>query len=245
MTSTSPCRALSQGNVAQQIFWYTAFTSSMVAPKSDGNNTVDDAGKPLWRMAPSPHGPYWEEGQKLGYQDAGSWTLFKSTPVDRRKAAWLYAQFVVSKTVSLKKTHVGLTIDPRQRHPSRVLHRACAEARRSGGVLPLARPRALVADRRQRAGLSQAGADLVAADRRRQLRRLHPAAGDGPAGVRNGRQVMARMQAADEKRQHLWRLRPAPQRAEGRVRPGSARAARRRPSWTTKSPRARPSTTKS
>ncbi len=102
--------ALSQGNVAQQIFWYTAFTASMVAPKSDGNNTVDDSGKPLWRMAPSPHGPYWEKGQKLGYQDAGSWTLFKSTPVDRRKAAWLYAQFVVSKTVSLKKSHVGLTI---------------------------------------------------------------------------------------------------------------------------------------
>lgn len=101
--------ALSQGNVAQQIFWYTAFTSAMVAPRSEGNNTVDDAGRPLWRMAPSPHGPYWQEGQKLGYQDAGSWTLFKSTPVDRRKAAWLYAQFAVSKTVSLKKTHVGLT----------------------------------------------------------------------------------------------------------------------------------------
>ena len=101
--------ALSQGNVAQQIFWYTAFTASMVAPKSKGNNTVDDAGKPLWRMAPSPHGPYWEEGQKLGYQDAGSWTLFKSTPVKRRKAAWLYAQFVVSKTVDTKKSHVGLT----------------------------------------------------------------------------------------------------------------------------------------
>ncbi len=101
--------ALSQGNVAQQIFWYTAFTASMVAPKSEGNNTVDDAGNLLWRMAPSPHGPYWVDGQKLGYQDAGSWTLFKSTPVDRRKAAWLYAQFTVSKTVSLKKTHVGLT----------------------------------------------------------------------------------------------------------------------------------------
>ena len=101
--------ALSQGNVAQQIFWYTAFTSDMVKPRSEGNNTVDANGKPLWRMAPSPHGPYWEEGQKLGYQDAGSWTLFKSTPVQRRKAAWLYAQFVVSKSISLKKTHVGLT----------------------------------------------------------------------------------------------------------------------------------------
>jgi glycerol transport system substrate-binding protein len=112
--------ALSQGNVAQQIFWYTAFTSSMVAPKSEGNNTVDAAGKPLWRMAPSPHGPYWEEGQKLGYQDAGSWTLFKSTPVERRKAAWLYAQFVVSKTVDVKKSHVGLTFirDSTIRHQS-------------------------------------------------------------------------------------------------------------------------------
>jgi glycerol transport system substrate-binding protein len=102
--------ALSQGNVAQQIFWYTAFTASMVAPKSEGNNTVDDNGNPLWRMAPSPHGPYWKEGQKLGYQDAGSWTLFKSTPVENRKAAWLYAQFVTSKTVDVKKSHVGLTI---------------------------------------------------------------------------------------------------------------------------------------
>ena len=101
--------ALAQGNVAQQIFWYTAFTADMVKPKSEGNNTVDDQGFPLWRMAPSPHGPYWEKGQKLGYQDAGSWTLFNSTPVERRKAAWLYAQFVVSKSVSLKKTHVGLT----------------------------------------------------------------------------------------------------------------------------------------
>jgi glycerol transport system substrate-binding protein len=102
--------ALAQGNVAQQIFWYTAFTANMVAPKDQGNNTVDDTGTPLWRMAPSPHGPYWKEGMKLGYQDAGSWTLFNSTPVDRRSAAWLYAQFVVSKTVDVKKSHVGLTI---------------------------------------------------------------------------------------------------------------------------------------
>ncbi|HHI69376.1 MAG TPA: carbohydrate ABC transporter substrate-binding protein, partial [Rhodobacteraceae bacterium] len=101
--------ALSQGNVAQQIFWYTAFTADMVKPQSEGNNTVDADGNPLWRMAPSPHGPYWEEGQKVGYQDVGSWTILKSTPVDRAKAAWLYAQFAVSKTVDVKKSHVGLT----------------------------------------------------------------------------------------------------------------------------------------
>jgi glycerol transport system substrate-binding protein len=95
-----------QGNIAQQIFWYTAFTADMVKP---GLPVMNSDGKPKWRMAPSPHGSYWKEGMKLGYQDAGSWTLLKSTPVERRKAAWLYAQFVTSKTVSLKKSHVGLT----------------------------------------------------------------------------------------------------------------------------------------
>ncbi len=101
--------ALSQGNVAQQIFWYTAFTADMVKSIADGNNTVDADGNPLWRMAPSPHGPYWTEGQKVGYQDAGSWTFLKSTPSDRAAAAWLYAQFVTSKTVDTRKSHVGLT----------------------------------------------------------------------------------------------------------------------------------------
>ena len=95
-----------QGAIAQQMFWYTAFTADMV---KEGTPVVGEDGSPKWRMAPSPHGAYWEEGQKLGYQDAGSWTLMKSTPVDRAKAAWLYAQFVVSKTVDLKKAHTGLT----------------------------------------------------------------------------------------------------------------------------------------
>ena len=35
--------------------------------------------------------------------------MLASTPLDRHKAAWLYAQFTVSKTVSLKKFFVGLT----------------------------------------------------------------------------------------------------------------------------------------
>jgi glycerol transport system substrate-binding protein len=35
--------------------------------------------------------------------------LLNSTPLKRRQAAWLYAQFTVAKTTSLKKTIVGLT----------------------------------------------------------------------------------------------------------------------------------------
>jgi len=95
-----------QGHIAQQIFWYTAFTADMIKP---GLDVVNADGSPKWRMAPSPHGAYWEEGMKLGYQDCGSWTFLKSTPIDRMKAAWLYAQFCVAKTTSLKKTIVGLT----------------------------------------------------------------------------------------------------------------------------------------
>ena len=96
-----------QGAIAQQMFWYTTFTANMVGEEASA--VLYDDGTPRWRMAPSPHGAYWEEGMKIGYQDAGAWTLMKSTPDDRAKAAWLYAQFVTSKTVDVKKAHVGLT----------------------------------------------------------------------------------------------------------------------------------------
>jgi hypothetical protein len=58
-----------QGAIAQQIFWYTAFTANMVEP---GIAVMNADGTPKWRMAPSPHGAYWKDGMKLGYQDAGS-----------------------------------------------------------------------------------------------------------------------------------------------------------------------------
>src|SRR3546814_18980913 len=95
-----------QGEIAQQMFWYTAFTADMV---KEGLPVVNEDGTPKWRMTPSPHGDYWEEGQKLGYQDAGSWTLMKSTPDDRAKAAELYAQFVNYTQVDVKNRNAGQT----------------------------------------------------------------------------------------------------------------------------------------
>ena len=107
----------SSGIIAQQAFWYTAFVADYAKP---GMPVVNEDGTPKWRVAPSPHGAYWHEGMKLGYQDAGSWLLLNTTPEDRRKAAWLYAQFVTSKTVDVKKSHVGLTFirDSTVRHES-------------------------------------------------------------------------------------------------------------------------------
>lgn len=39
-----------QGNIAQQIFWYTAFTADMAKP---GLPVVNEDGSPKWRVAPS------------------------------------------------------------------------------------------------------------------------------------------------------------------------------------------------
>jgi glycerol transport system substrate-binding protein len=95
-----------QGQIAQQIFWYTAFTADMTKP---GLPVVNADGTPKWRMAPGPNGPYWKQGMQNGYQDVGSWTFFANHDANRVAAAWLYAQFITSKTVSTKKSITGLT----------------------------------------------------------------------------------------------------------------------------------------
>ena len=128
-----------QGNIAQQMFWYTAFTADTV---KEGLPVMNEDGTPKWRMAPSPHGVYWEDGMKVGYQDVGSWTLMQSTPVDRAQAAWLYAQFVTSKTVDVKKAHVGLTFV----RESTIQHDSFTErAPRLGGLVEFYRSPARVA----------------------------------------------------------------------------------------------------
>lgn len=95
---------LAQGNTAQQIFWYTAFVPTLLNKK-----LLDREGNPVWRLAPSPRGKYWQPGMKSGYQDISGWTFLRSTPSNRVEAAWLYAQFVTSKTVSMSKFLTGFT----------------------------------------------------------------------------------------------------------------------------------------
>ncbi len=93
---------------------------------------------------------------KVGYQDAGSWTL-KSTPIDRAQAAWLYAQFVTSKTVDVKKSHVGLTFI----RESTIQHQSFTRAPNLGGLVEFYRSPARVQwspTGNQRARLSEAGA---------------------------------------------------------------------------------------
>lgn len=96
----------SKGDIAQRIFQYITWLSdeNFFRPPM-----VDKKGQPVWRVAPTPHGRYWDKGMKVGYQDAGSWTIPKNTRGSHRIMAWLWAQFCVSKTVSLKKFIIGGT----------------------------------------------------------------------------------------------------------------------------------------
>ena len=99
----------SRGIIAQRIFQYITWLSDD-AFNDPASPVTDDQGNPLWRVAPTPHGKYWDEGMKVGYQDAGSWTIMKNSVKGKdRAAAWLWAQFCVSKTVSLKKFLIGRT----------------------------------------------------------------------------------------------------------------------------------------
>jgi len=106
LTFTTSTEWVPKGQIAQQIFWYTAFVPNLLQA---GNTLYNPDGSARWRVAPSPVGAYWRPGMKSGYQDVGAWTLLDSTAADRQAAAWLYAQFTVAKSVSLRKALVGLT----------------------------------------------------------------------------------------------------------------------------------------
>lgn len=98
----------SRGDIAQHIFQYITWLSDSRF-HTPGSPVCDKNGKPLWRVAPTPHGRYWDKGMKVGYQDAGCWTIPANTTGKQRAAAWLWAQFCVSKTVDLKKFTIGGT----------------------------------------------------------------------------------------------------------------------------------------
>ena len=94
-----------KGNIAQFCFYYIVGLweeAFYKPPLADAN------GIPKWKVAPVPHGKYWQEGMKVGYQDCGAWTIPGwSVKGKYRAAAWLWAQFCTSKTVALKKFLVG------------------------------------------------------------------------------------------------------------------------------------------
>ena len=97
-----------KGHVAQQIWFYTAFLGNEPY-RTPGSPIVSKDGKPQYRVTVQPHGKYWQEGMKVGYQDVGAWTIPTNTVGKDRAAAWLWAQWVVSKTVDVDRFIAGTT----------------------------------------------------------------------------------------------------------------------------------------
>jgi glycerol transport system substrate-binding protein len=64
------CPALAKGNVAQQIFWYTAFTARMVEP----GPTVNADGNPQMAHGPLAPWPLLGRRHEAGLSGRGSWT---------------------------------------------------------------------------------------------------------------------------------------------------------------------------
>lgn len=118
-----------RGDIAQSCFQYATFLENYVI---EGGPMVDKDGKPVWRFAPSPHGKYWREGMKVGYQDAGCWTIPSNVKGEYRDATWLFAQFCCSKTVSVKKFLVSGSIT---RHSTSTNSYVLENAYRWGGLV--------------------------------------------------------------------------------------------------------------
>jgi ABC-type glycerol-3-phosphate transport system substrate-binding protein len=96
-----------QGNIGQQMSWYTAFTADMVKP---GLPVVMADGAPKWRMALSPKGAYSKDGMKLGglvefYRSPArmQWTPTGNNIPDCLKMAQLWWQNI-GETSSAAKT---------------------------------------------------------------------------------------------------------------------------------------------
>lgn len=98
-----------RGDIAQTWYWTSIYAPLNPAYNKSGSPVCDKNGLPVWRIAPMPRGKYWREGMKIGYQDAGSWTIPQSTAGDTRQMAWLWAQFCLSKTAAVKKFQAGAT----------------------------------------------------------------------------------------------------------------------------------------
>ena len=110
LRSLARCRR--RGQIAQQIFWYTAFTADMNKP---GLPVVNADGTPKWRMAPQR--PYWKRACRTATRTSGRWTLIKSIRSLTANGGLAPTLSSSRKTTSLKKSDRRPHLHPRQRHP--------------------------------------------------------------------------------------------------------------------------------
>ncbi|WP_159065028.1 ABC transporter substrate-binding protein [Thaumasiovibrio subtropicus] len=100
-------RHLAAGKVAQSWYWTPAYYPKVKAYRLLSSPVTSRDGDPVWRTAPLPKGPAWKNGSAKGYRLSGNWTMPSSLTPDKKRAVWLWMQFVTSKSVALKKFQVS------------------------------------------------------------------------------------------------------------------------------------------
>jgi glycerol-3-phosphate dehydrogenase len=104
-----------QGNIAQQVFWYTAFTADTTKP---GLPVVNADGTPKCRVAPSPHGAYLLE--RLGGGCVDVLVVAGLTSQETSNLVWGYVKYVQSRELRLVWSLCGcVTPRPRSYGPRR------------------------------------------------------------------------------------------------------------------------------
>ena len=147
-----------QGQIAQQIFWYTAFTADMTK--------AGPAGGQRRRHAEVAHGarperPVLEAGHAERLPGRRLVDLLRQ-PRREQDGGGLAVRAVRHRQDDVaEEDDRRPDADPRERHPARGDDRHGAQARRPGRVLPQPGARRVDADRHQRARLPEAGAALV------------------------------------------------------------------------------------
>jgi len=172
-----------QGAIAQQIFWYTAFTASSIKPDLP---VMNKDGTPKWRMGPRAARPVLEGWHAERLPGRG---FLDHAEIDSARASQggLALRPVLRLQIDLAEEDVDRPDpDPSVRHHEPGNDRYRAEARRPGRVLPQPGARRLVADRHQRSRLSEAGSALVAERGVGRHRREDAAASHGQPCQGNG-----------------------------------------------------------
>jgi glycerol transport system substrate-binding protein len=100
---------LLDGTVAQALLWPTDRAAEFVR-RRDRLHTLD--GSALWGVAPLPVSAYATTEPALRDRSTG-WLLFSGAGPKEQQAAWLYAQFTVAKSVTLRKSLIGLAFSRR------------------------------------------------------------------------------------------------------------------------------------
>jgi glycerol transport system substrate-binding protein len=127
-----------QGQIAQQIFWYTAFTADMT---KKGLPVVNADGTPKWRMAPSPTA---RTGSRACRTATRTWARGPSSRTPIRTAGRRLALRAVRDVQDRLAEEVADRPDlhPRQRHPHEYLTK---NADKYGGLIEFYRSPARVA----------------------------------------------------------------------------------------------------